>query len=458
MNANKFEKNIKKYIDITMDVLKLKDYKPQIALYHNFFYKLEKLYCNTNKIPNNKDKKISLIVAEKHLYNTIFMNFIAATMNISFYHSIGDIIGHYNGEWELNYGVSNNEPNLINEILYDFFDMGGINGIEISLWKSSPISIMYLETCQMLLTENKSIKDFAIKLKKKYINCIDKLKGREIGNVHLNMLEKIKELEGHQVPYDKNAISAIPSTRTICFGFAFVGESYRENMVNIAIETCRITHNSATAILAAVTSALFVSFGVEKIPIEKWAFLLIDFLKKKYVEEYIKSSIPEDFESFQQDKIFFIAQWEKYIILRFKGKNIRQDQIFLKNPIHRFRYLTENFSKGNEYPGSNGDDAIIMAYDALIHSNGIFEKLVIASILHTGNSPIIGSLALSWYGAYYSSTNDIHVVERLFNSCENNKKIKQMTRESIDYYAYYFYVNLHVAMNTKNTDSSKLDD
>jgi hypothetical protein len=412
-----------------------------------------------NKIPNNKDKKLVLIAAEKHFHRHIFMNFIAATMNISFYHSIGDIIGYYNGEWELNYGISNNEPNLINEILYDFFDIGGINGIEISEWKSSPISIMYLATCEMLFREIKTVKDFGIQLKKKYISCIDKLKGREIGNVHLNMLEKIKEFDGHQVPYDKNATSAIPATRTICFGFAFIGQLYLSNLIEISIETCRVTHNSATAILASITSALFVSFGIEKIPIEKWVFLLIELLKKNdYIEKYIKLSAPKDFESFQQDKIFFIAQWEKYVVLRFKGLKIRQDQIFLKNPIHRFRYLTENFSKGNEYPGSNGDDATIMAYDALIHSNGIFEKLVIASVLHTGNSPIIGSLALSWYGAYYSSTNDVHVVERLFNLCENKKKIKEMTRENIDFYAYYFYVNLHAAMVSTNTHSTPHDD
>ena len=86
------------------------------------------------------------------------------------------------------------------------------------------------------------------------------------------MLEKIKELEGHQVPYDKNAISAIPATRTICFGFAFIGELYLSKLIDTSIETCRITHNSATAILASITSALFVSFGIEKIPLFKREF------------------------------------------------------------------------------------------------------------------------------------------------------------------------------------------
>ena len=72
------------------------------------------------------------------------------------------------------------------------------------------------------------------------------------------------------------------------------------------------------------------------------------------------------------------------------------------NPVERIKYLADNYSRGDiKHPGARADDSVIIAYDSLLASDGNFEKLIVYSILHHGDSDTVGSIAGSWYGTYY---------------------------------------------------------
>lgn len=65
--------------------------------------------------------------------------------------------------------------------------------------------------------------------------------------------------------------------------FSFLTVVKREQLVSIAAESCRMTHNHPTAILGAVTAALFTAFALEDIPVTQWGRKMVFFLPKVYV-------------------------------------------------------------------------------------------------------------------------------------------------------------------------------
>src|SRR4029078_3293073 len=71
-----------------------------------------------------------------------FANWIWIAMNIPFYQSIGDTIGYNNGKWEFNYGNVREGPEYVNELIYEYIYLGGINDLDIKNWKASDDSIL----------------------------------------------------------------------------------------------------------------------------------------------------------------------------------------------------------------------------------------------------------------------------------------------------------------------------
>lgn len=51
--------------------------------------------------------------------------------------------------------------------------------------------------------------------------------------------------------------------------------------------------------------------------------------------------------------------------------------------------------------GASGHDSIIIAYDALLGSNGDWEELVLRGVLHGGDNDSTGTICCAWYGAMF---------------------------------------------------------
>jgi len=68
--------------------------------------------------------------------------------------------------------------------------------------------------------------------------------------------------------------------------------------------------------------------------------------------------------------------------------------------------------------GGGAIDAVIMAYDSLLESNGSLEKLIVYAILHHGDSDTVGSIAMSWFGAVYNTLKNNDIVAKVFSELE----------------------------------------
>ena len=95
----------------------------------------------------------------------------------------------------------------------------------------------------------------------------------------------------------------------------------------------------------------------------------------------------------------------------------------------RSRFYYNNFStKGNFFPGSNGFDSVIIAYDCLLDCRGSFETLVYYSMLHAGDSDSTGCIAGAFYGAYYGKFDlpkNLYSIDKYNDMKELINKIKK---------------------------------
>ncbi|MEM0354137.1 MAG: ADP-ribosylglycohydrolase family protein [Thermoplasmata archaeon] len=352
---------------------------------------------------------------------------------IPIYQSLGDTIGYKNGEWEFNRGEPNIGPEYTNELIYEFISLGGINDLDISNWLASDDTILYLATLKVLLNEPRNVQDFGKQLREAYLDTIpileNRFKRRSPGTTIMNSLYIQKNISWDKLPYNSRDIGAGSAMRSGCIGIIFPGRHNREKLISYAVECSRITHNSAIAILGSVTSALFTAYGLEGTPVNLWPHKLIKLLKSGIVDKYIEKTRPHEYHLFARDKVIFLGQWEYYISFRFTGLTPRLDLKNMKNPVMRYRYLSENFSKGHlDFPGSCGDDAVIMAYDALLEGGNVIEKVIVYSILHPGDSDTVGSICLSWFGTIYHSIRYYLLLENLMMSLEFESEINRLMR------------------------------
>ncbi|CAH6421680.1 ADP-ribosylglycohydrolase [uncultured virus] len=321
-------------------------------------------------------------------------------------HAIGDTIGFKNGEWEFKQGYM--EKPL--EKLYEFIDLGGINHIPKKNWLVSDDTIMQMKNIEALLENYESMNKLGELLKKKYIEAYNQfydegLKTRYPGKTTLDNIQRlINGGKWNDTPYDINFGGSGASMRNPCIGLAFFGEKNRHKLIQISIESSRITHNSTVGYLGGMTSALFTAYAIEGINLTKWPSLLMDLFTSGTIGNYIKKS-GRGIDEFINDAHIFINKWKRYIDDKFDENGNPIKRRSTRNLVFRTKYYQDNFGYHKEshfFPGSGGDDSVIIAYDCLLDAENSWEKLVVYSMLHGGDTDTTGCIAGAWWGALYA--------------------------------------------------------
>lgn len=386
------------------------------------------------------------------------VNWYIITTNIIFYQSLGDTIGYNNGKWEFNYGDADVGPEYCNELIYEFISLGGVNDLSIKNWLASDDTVLYMATMTTLtdimindprIDPTAQMNDFGLRIKNAYLETKKLIVNRDPGQTTMNGLEMQETIEWDKLPYNRKSIGAGSAMRSGCIGIFFPGKYNRDKLIALAVESSRITHNSATAILGSVVAALFTAYALERVAINRWPHKLLKLLKSKMVNNYMEKSRPKEYPLFVQDKVIYIGQWEKYISLLFSGINPRMDIKFMKNPVQRYEYLAENFSRGCGTPGGCGDDALIMAYDSLLRSEGVFEKLIVYSILHPGDSDTVGSIAFSWFGALYHSPRNTSLIGSRFEDLEFFDQLFNLQDTNFTTMVHVYYTDIYMNIALK---------
>lgn len=327
-------------------------------------------------------------------------------------HSMGDTIGFNNSKWE--FKRSSSIESKIFEKMYEYIDYGGINFIPTKKWIASDDTIMHIETANAILSIDNVKKFDLIKLsenaRKHYINSYKYFSNTNDGKKRhpgLTLMKNLKLLhEGkkwNEIDYNLYDGGSGASMRSSCIGLAFYGIENREKLILTAIELSRITHNSAVGYLGGVVSALFTAFAIENIPVKTWPFLLIDLFVSGKIKECVKKT-DRGLEEYERDHHVFLEKWSRYI----NEKYDRDGNVLFKrsqlNFVLRTKHYFDNYGFEDTqtfFPGSGGDDSVIIAYDCLLDANKSWEKLVIYSMLHGGDTDTTGCIAASWYGALY---------------------------------------------------------
>jgi ADP-ribosylarginine hydrolase len=351
-------------------------------------------------------------------------------------HALGDTIGFKNGAWEFNNYVSPDKldtVDYVNEMIYEFIELGGVNGIDLTGWKISDDTILHIAMARAMIRYNgQHDKRFVNKIK----NCLkreaDVMENEEFDRVIGLTTRDSIELFAHgqdarDLPYDMFGGGNGAAMRTLCVGMCLYKEVQQDQMIWMSVVSSQLTHNNSHGYLGGFNAALFVALAMRSVPLVQWPMILVGLLGTSALKQYNLTNTEDEIF----DQILYSRYWKKYIDTKFdQGVPIRNRAF--ANPMHRIRYFHDNFhqSNGSSQIGGSGYLCMIMAYDALLDCDGKWEKLICYAMLHSGDSDTIGAVAGGLYGAVYGM-GDVppHMLEHIERKQELKKLAKQMYKK-----------------------------
>ena len=350
-------------------------------------------------------------------------------------HGLGDTIGFNNSKWE--FMNTNSLQDNTTEKFYEFIDYGGINCVPQKGWLISDDTIMHVAVAKALLKPYDTLEQLYNHIVDEFIVAFNfftkngEFEKRQIGKTLLESLRQIaKGRKWNGMEYDYYAGGSGASMRSLCIGLAYHGINNREQLIQVGIESSRITHNSTVGFLGGLVSALFTAYAIENISLDKWPFLLLELFRSNVIDDYRKST-DRDYDRYSKDVHIFIDKWTTYINGNFDDDGNHIKRRSTKNLVIRTQYYYNTFRFGDipeqEFPGSGGDDSVIIAYDCLLDSTGNWEKLVVYSMLHGGDTDTTGCIAAGWYGAIHGlkgvPTSRIDIIENKDELYDLGKKL-----------------------------------
>jgi ADP-ribosylglycohydrolase len=323
-------------------------------------------------------------------------------------HSVGDTIGFKNGEWEFNYFKLKYDFNFSNELVFDFIELGGINSIDLTNWNASDDTVMHMATAEGILdVKEYNISKIGESLTKAYVKSFKNMSFRYPGTWTQESIQLLKDgMKWNEMPPAKPGTGGGngAAMRSSCIGLMYHKDEDLDKLIEISIESARITHNSPTGYLGAVAIAFLIKCAINKVSYTLWMFKLLELLESNKIDNYLEKT--RGLKEYEKEKKFFIGMIQKYIEGRFRGKTIIYEKS-MKNPAYRSKYYSNNFSFPNMArinPGIGAHDSIIIAYDSFVDAHYVeisWEKLIIYSCLHVGDSDTTGAIACSLWGAYH---------------------------------------------------------
>lgn len=348
-------------------------------------------------------------------------------------HALGDTIGFKNSDWEFNFKRKEVHLDFVNEMIYEFFNLGGVNSIDLSDWRVSDDTIFqYYVGKSMLKYNGKVDDDFIYQFKR---NLFTALKGtiEDTKNNRTRVVGYMTKLSishfdsTHDARYENYSMEAGGNgcaMRNLVIGLCLYNKSDIDNLIDVSIITSKLTHYNAFGYLAGFTTAYFASLAIRKVDPLEWPYRLLTHLKSDKIVGFIKKTISQE----TRDYMDFIMYWEKHLDNRFdENRKLLEIKAFT-NPMYRMKYYYDHFfvGTGAGMIGDAGYLATIMAYDAFIDSGGIWEKLILYGMLHAGDSDTVGAIAAGFYGAYYGFGD---VPSNMYSKLEMKDKIENLATD-----------------------------
>jgi ADP-ribosylarginine hydrolase len=353
-------------------------------------------------------------------------------------HALGDTIGYKNSIWEFNYNIQDySDSRETIEIISEFIKLGGITNIDLSGWHVSDDTLINYEIAKFILNiKDKVTEKNIINLKDEIIemynyetsNNIERGFGITTANAIIKWTDDKDE---RYTKYNEMSGGNGCTMRTFSIGLRYYKDEDIDKLIEISIETSKLTHNSPIGFLGGLSSSYFTKLAINKVNIKKWAQLFIELLESDNVKKYI---------NINDDNIYFdyrstIRVWKKFVEMYFDGNNNLRDiktknnilgriTIFLQ--LHNVLYPDSEY---NNVAGGTGPTSIIMAYAAILDAEDNWEKVVYYSMLHSGDSDTVGAIAGALYGLLYGFKN---VPQHLLIHLEMKDELEKIGNEFYD--------------------------
>merc|ERR1711865_194571 len=353
--------------------------------------------------------------------------------------AVGDSLGYRNGMS----GFCRSGPALHADIHKE--SPSGVNGITVTppSWKLSDATVMSLATAEALSQELRG-DELTAAIAQNYVLAMKDTAERSLGKTTSQSLRQLAKdcSDWKNRTYSPMHGGCNPAVRAATIGLLLPGEQDYEHLVQIAVDSCWITHHHPTAFLGAVTSAAFTGFAVRGVPLREWGHELLTNIMP-IVARYFESvpllahndmpnktlsaslvgrplgvgGLPALEAQVQQSQSplnvremrHFVTKWSAFLEMRgLPGANEKLGRgTYLEAPGPP-QYPAEFGARERDelykslahsgWGGASGDDATIIAFDAILGANS-WEEVCSRAMLHGGDSASTGSLAGAWYGA-----------------------------------------------------------
>ena len=353
---------------------------------------------------------------------------------------VGDALGYKNGSWEF---CRSGE-----RIHAEAERLGGVGSIRVDKkdWMVSDDTVMHIATAEALLTKwADDYEALFTALAQQYKECMHDMAGRAPGLTCSSSAHMLKPnvKRGYVIPFDPRGGGCGAAMRAAPIGLYFSKPEQIEELVKVAVESGRMTHNHPTGYLGSLAVALFVSYSVQKKPLREWGAGLMETLDK--AKEYVMENSPaRDKEAHREAWSYFEQHWRKYLTTRglLDGQS---DPVFTDHNTESVK-ARDAFYKSLSFSGTggaSGHDAPMIAYEALLNvykpidpPMGDVEvkerqwfELCERSMLHGGDSDSTGIIAAACWGAMegYAGVPKGH-----YKELEYRDRLKKLAKKLFD--------------------------
>ena len=346
---------------------------------------------------------------------------------------VGDALGYRNGYWEF--------MTLGEEVHRQVRALGGVEAIRVDKenFRVSDDTVMHLATAEALVSNwascEKPKETLYRTLARRYQESMLDMSGRAPGSTCCTYVDTLRPDQpmGYVIPFNLSGGGCGAAMRAVPIGLYFSDPSQLDDLIAVAIESGRMTHNHPTGFLGALAAALFTSYAIQQKPPVEWGAGLMEVLDKamKYIEETRR-----DVESIKENWSYFYEKWESYLQMRgiHDGKS---DPVF---PEHFGIAERDEFYGSISFcgwGGASGHDAPMIAYDAILGAGESWCELCKRGMFHGGDSDSTGILAGAMWGAYRgfkgvpkNHHKDLEYRDRLINLADSIFQVNHHNPES----------------------------